>query len=70
MHGTTVKINSFKMNGDKHSVSYIQGWLKGCVSQAAARAPTFMGCQYITGIVWKMVLVNSGLYRKVNFFLN
>jgi len=49
------------MNGDKRSVSY---------TQAAAGAPTYMGCQYITGLVRKMVLVNSGFYRKTNFFLN
>jgi len=58
------------MNGNKHSVSYTQGWKKGWASQAAAGAPTYMGCQYITGIVRKMVLVNSGFYRKTKFFLN
>jgi len=58
------------MNGKKHSVSYTQGWMKGWVSQAAAGAPTCMGCQYVTGIIRKMVLVNSDFYRKTNFFLN
>jgi len=58
------------MNGDKHSVSYTQGWMKGWAIQVAAGATTYMRCQYITGIVRKMVLVHSGFYRKTKFFLN
>jgi hypothetical protein len=52
------------MNVDKHSVSYTLGWMTGWASQAAAGAPTYMGCQYITGILRKMVLVNSDFYKK------